>query len=107
MIVKLTADISCQQPPWVSTHTKLGNRAFMSNYRIYIDDELLAERTWVWDNNTFISEQIFVETESNILKFRLEPVQTLTELGEYSVNNVHVNDNLISGQGLDFQVTLA
>lgn len=44
-------------------------------YRIYIDNDLLTERTYIWNNSEqFIKEHIIVNLEPGIHKLRLESV---------------------------------
>jgi len=34
-------------------------------YRIYINEELLIERSWIWDSQTFLKENICINTDSD------------------------------------------
>ena len=31
------------------------------NYRVYVNDELFSERTWIWDGNYYLEENIQIE----------------------------------------------
>jgi hypothetical protein len=46
-------------------------------YRVYVDNYLLTERDFIWDNKTFIRENIFVD---------LNP-------GKHTLNIEHINNN--------------
>ena len=46
-------------------------------YRVYIDDNLLTERTYLWRNTDhFVRENIVISTEPGEHQFRLEAVNT-------------------------------
>ena len=48
-------------------------------YRIYVDDELLTERTFIWSGNEqFIREHIIVELESGLHNVEVRPLASNT-----------------------------
>jgi hypothetical protein len=50
--IKLTVDVKCND----STKSPI--------YRVYVDEDLITERTFMWDHNTtFIREHIFLALE--------------------------------------------
>ena len=61
----ITVDIFCQ---W---------EAEPRAYRIYVDDELLTERTYLWRNSDqFVQENIVISVAPGDHQFKLEPVDT-------------------------------
>lgn len=54
---KLSVEVHCLQPRWVADEK--------SNYRIYVDGELLTERTWIWDKDTYIQEMLIVDVSKS------------------------------------------
>ncbi len=59
-------------------------------YRIYVDDDLLTERTYVWNNNSqFVRENIVVYLDPGEHTIRIEPVNPLFKGFRYE--NVHIN----------------
>ena len=61
-----------------------------SIYRIYIDNELLTERTWRYDSSIAVNEHIQVNLYIGQHKLRLEPVncsQTNFSLHQFKINN--------------------
>ena len=36
-------------------------------YRIYVNAELLVERSWIWSSQTFLKENICIEIDTNIM----------------------------------------
>lgn len=64
-------------------------------YRVYIDGDLLTERTYRWVNpDQFICERIIVNVEPGIHQFRIEAVNPANQ-DKFSVRNVHVNHQLV------------
>ena len=51
--VELLVDVHCIKPETVQ----------QPNYRIYIDGDLITERTWAWNDNTLIREHLWVDLE--------------------------------------------
>ena len=50
-------------------------------YRLYLNDELFAERTWRWDEDFYLVEELQVEAEPGDYAIRYELVPpTLAEL---------------------------
>jgi hypothetical protein len=51
--VRISVEIHCLEPRWVEQE--------QSKYRLYLDDEMLTERDWVWTQDTLIREYLVVE----------------------------------------------
>ena len=78
MVVDISVEVHCLQPRWIQSEN--------SKYRIYIDDELMTERDWLWDQNTFIQEQMIAEISPNLNHtVRVEVIKSkrehITQLG--------------------------
>ena len=58
MLTRIKVEVHCLQPRWADVEK--------CSYRLYLNDELMTERTWVWDINTWIEEQMLVEVDKNI-----------------------------------------
>jgi hypothetical protein len=83
--VSLQVQIHCLQPNWVGQEN--------SRYRLYVNDDLITERTWIWSINTFIEEELLVdvtEHESHIVRLEtiLDDPRSLTQFG---LQNFYVN----------------
>jgi hypothetical protein len=61
-------------------------------YRIYVDNDLLTERDFIWDTSMYISEKIIVKLEPGNHELRVEQVNTA---GSIRTDNVLV-DNVAS-----------
>lgn len=64
-------------------------------YRLYIDDDLITERTFIWDSNTHISENIFATLDPGFHQIRAEPVVLDPALGNraaFEISDILVDD---------------
>jgi hypothetical protein len=43
-------------------------------YRVYVNDELFTERTWVWQDDSYLREEIQIEAEPGDYNIRYELV---------------------------------
>ena len=83
--VSLRVQVHCLQPNWVEQEN--------SRYRLYVNDDLITERTWIWPINTFIEEDLLVdvtERESHIVRIEtiLDNPRSVTQFG---LQNFYVN----------------
>lgn len=90
-IINLTFEVHCFRPPWViSKHTKLHKN---SSYRLFINNDLITERTWRWDNSTILKENLWLDlnpADSHVLK--LEPLVLVPEQAQFSVYRIQSPD---------------
>ena len=59
-----------------------------SRYRIYLEDELLTERTWRWDDKTYLEEMLQIKAEPGLYKVSLE--KALPTKTRFTVKNMRV-----------------
>jgi hypothetical protein len=80
----------------VDVHGTRSSRLILTNdqntlYRLYINDDLLTERSWIWKNTSYIKENIWVfPAATNILT--IEPVLQNTDQSIFKLNNFTVVD---------------
>jgi hypothetical protein len=65
-IVELKFEVHGTAPEWAVTSIERGVLQCPS-YRLYLNNELLTERTWIWDNRTYIDEKIIVNIPTDTL----------------------------------------
>ncbi len=83
--VNLTVEVHCLKPSWVNHEN--------NKYRIYVNDDLLTERTWIWELNTLINENIWViipATGANTV--RLEQIIQDKSVAQFALRNLQVAD---------------
>ena len=71
--VKIRFDVHCT---W---------EAFPPQYRVFVNDELFAERTFIWDEKHYIKEMLQIEARPGIYSFRIEELEPKT--GNFTVTN--------------------
>lgn len=76
--VEITCDVYCR---WTASPPA---------YRVYVDNDLLTERTYVWDiSEQFVRENIIVNIEPGAHSLRIEPVNP--EVTSFSIRNITIN----------------
>jgi hypothetical protein len=75
--IKVLADVSC------SWH---GNPAI---YRVFVNDELFAERSWIWKPTQYLEEMLQIEAEPGeyIIKYEL----VSPDYAKFKVENMRVD----------------
>lgn len=58
-------------------------------YRLYVNDELFVERTWIWDSGTYLEESVPITAEPGQYTLRWELVPP--NLAKLTVENIRVN----------------
>ena len=89
--VNLTFEIHCQRPPWgiENRFSKFTN----NRYRIYINNDLITERSWIWDNNIFLKESVWIKSITDLQHIlKIEPIVCIPEQAKFSVNNFKVTN---------------
>ena len=100
METTISVEVHATQPNWIEHE--------LSGYRIYVNDDLITERTWVWDINTFIDENIIVDLSPNIThNIRVDPAYVQRGVAKFSLSNLRVNNmhqvsNIEYGKQLSF-----
>ena len=62
-------------------------------YRLYVNDELFAERSWLWDNS-YIRELLQIQAPAGLYQIKLE--NTTPETGSMVIDNVCVKQGKAS-----------
>ena len=77
--------IFCTRPDWAITNKN--PRYTTVRYRIYVDNDLITERNWIWGNNIALHEQIYVKFDlSSEHRLRLEPVLNLENQAAFEIH---------------------
>lgn len=98
--VNITVEVHCIRPPW-GQHNPI-SMFNDSRYRIYINNDLITERSWIWTNDVFLSENIWIHADKNneyILK--LEPVVTIPEQAKFFLENIKFKNLIAESNKID------
>jgi hypothetical protein len=106
--VHINADIHCDRPSWVFADN---NKKYQTPiYRIYVGDDLITERTWIWDQKTIIAESIWVSVQPHTdYVIRVEPIlvnsaQAKFQLLNFKVVNSKYNLIRINNEQISFKI---
>ena len=90
--VNLIFEVHCQRPPWgiINPISKFSD----SRYRVYVDDDLITERSWIWDNGIKLLENIWLNLENNKeYKLRIDPVVAIPEQAKFKIDNFKITNS--------------
>lgn len=91
--VNLIFEVHCQQPSWVKKY--LDMKHFESRYRIYVNEDLITERNWSWDNNILLSENIWVYGElDTIYTLKISSVLYNSAQSKFTIKNLKIGNVL-------------
>ena len=91
--VNLKVQVQLLQPKWVE-------RSVINHYRLYVNDNLITERTWIWNFDTVINENIWVDVPSHVSHIiRLESVVDPRSIAQFGLRNFFVNNCQNSDSG--------
>jgi hypothetical protein len=81
----ITVEVHALQPRWIYIE--------QPKYRLYVNNDLITERTWIWDLNTFIGESMYVDVPSRVSHtIRLELIKTRSmDLAQFELQNLKIN----------------
>jgi hypothetical protein len=97
--INLVFDVHATKPSWVTTNQPMidfEKDVANSRYRIYVNNDLIVERNWLFDNNTILRENLCLNYVSEIYNLKLEPVIHNPVQIKFNLKNPKVNDIAIS-----------
>ena len=63
----------------------------INRYRLYVNDDLLSERTWIWDFNTYILEDIWVSLPLGDNRVSIAPILDPSNQVRFGLKNFKLN----------------
>jgi hypothetical protein len=103
--VNILVDVHCYRPAWTLKPTALAEMRIPAQYRVYIDNDLVTERTWLWSNTTFIQENSWIIVEENsIHTVTIEPIYVnplFRAQGIFTINNLQVINQPFTSKQID------
>ena len=86
--VNLIFEVNCQRPPWGIINPV--SKFLDSRYRVYVNDDLITERSWIWDNIS-LKESVWINTVEGLEHtLKIEPVVCIPEQAVFTVDNFQV-----------------
>jgi hypothetical protein len=83
----IIVEVHCVRPTWAELHWDEKYRD--SKYRLYVDRDLITERTWIWNNSTFLQENLWVNIDRNFTHtLKLEAVTHIPEQARFSLESM-------------------
>jgi len=88
---RIQLEVECEIKPWILVDQ---TNEFLSHpeYRIYANNELITERTWIWKNNHFLDEMFWIETSDETADFQLTEHWLDKNAGKFKLGNVRINE---------------
>lgn len=84
METHITVQVQCLKPSWVNYEN--------NNYRLFVNDDLVTERTWIWGLDTVIEENIQLDVDpGTAVTLRLEPILQSNSVAEFGLRQLKVN----------------
>ena len=100
MLVKISFDIECHRPLWVVArkYTEYARAV----YRVCVDDDLITERDWIWEEKFYLNENIIVNIESNLVHtLKILPVTFIKNYTTYIIRNLTIEDTVFNTDKLE------
>lgn len=81
----LMFEVHCLQPRWIALE--------QARYRLYVNDDLITERTWVWDQNSYVEETLVVKVNrTDTHTIRLEHIKfSRGHLAQFGLRTFRLN----------------
>lgn len=96
-IYKLKVNVHCSRPNWVFEPRNI--EYSKSSYRLYLNNELMIERGWVWEDSSYIQEELSIDIQPGaICTLKLEPVVKNIAQVKFSLKDLTSNDRPIPQQ---------
>jgi hypothetical protein len=91
--VNLIFEVHGYRPIWAKNHPNIIYSE--SRYRIYVDTDLITERTWSWDNNILLNENIWVYGDINsTYTLNIIPVIHNINQAKFTIGNLKISNIL-------------
>lgn len=90
----LYLDVLCSQAAWATVQ---GSNLKSPVYRLYIDEELLIERTWVYGQDDLITEELHLNIELNqFCKIYVELLMQDPDQARFLIRNLRCSTHTVN-----------
>ena len=86
--VNIKVQVHCLKPSWVDFEN--------NKYRLYVDNDMITERSWIWNTKILLDENIWVELELDTEhSIKIVPVLApINSFVKFTLKNLRINNNL-------------
>ena len=86
--VNLKVQVHCLRPSWVDFEN--------NKYRLYVNNDMITERSWIWNTKTLLDENIWVKLELDTEhSIKIVPVlDPINSFVKFTLKNLRINNNL-------------
>ena len=71
-----------------------------NKYRLYMNNDLLTERNWIWDTKTIIAENIWAELPPGDNVIKIQPIlDPPNSEAQFALRHLTVNGNIVPDWG--------
>ena len=92
METSLSVEVHCLGPRWVNFED--------AKYRLYVNNDLLTERTWRWGIDAFVKENIIVDVPTELANdLYIMPILEPKSTAQFVLKNLKVEEDLIEDLG--------
>jgi len=84
-VIKIEVEVQCTRPTWALENQHSIRHPF---YRIYLAENLLTERSWLYGNDHIIDEELYANLKLNEpYVIRIEPVLKIPGQARFIISN--------------------
>jgi len=87
---RIQFEVECDLKLWVLS--EFNKWLSTPRYRLYANNELITERTWIWKNTHFLDEMFWIETNGDTADFQLTEHWIDRKAGNFKLSNVRINE---------------
>jgi hypothetical protein len=102
MLFEISFDINCRRPLWVLTHRDIDYAR--AGYRVYVNDDLIVERDWIWDNKIYLRENILVDINLNLITphtLKIIPIPFKKNYAKFIIENLKIGNNQVRSNKME------
>ena len=83
----ITVEVHALQPRWIDIENP--------KYRLYVNDDLFTERSWIWNQKIFVRENLSVHLETGINHtIRVEIIKSNPmHLAQFGLQNLRIDNS--------------
>lgn len=93
--LNILVDIRCARPNWVYAEHLKDQGFDQSSYRLYINNDLLTERSWAWSDEYTVVENICIVNRKDLYTLRIVPIIKARAQARFSMHNFRVANTTV------------